>query len=116
MFRGLCNIPHMNGTCHGEDIPLLFRTKMANRFVKGNDNYDVQQKLLGTFTQFVKAGNPNCSLIKKSKWNAIPKKDIKSFKCMNMGSNEWKMEVLPNLEKLMVWHAVHETNGVKAKF
>ncbi|XP_063709090.1 esterase B1-like [Culicoides brevitarsis] len=98
--RALFNIPNNPGTAHGEDIPLLYKTKIARRFHSGDDLYLQWQKFLTAFVNFVKIGQPNME-----NWHPITDK-TQHFE-INISEN-WKMEPLVNLSKLHEWSRLYE--------
>lgn len=103
--RKLCKIPGMTGTCHGEDLPLLFKTKFAPRFKKGDDNYKAQQAFLNYLMEFTKKG-------KISNWTPLAKGETKNVQCMEIGREKWSMQELANIEKLRVWDKLYDAKDL----
>uniref|UniRef100_A0A336M3D7 carboxylesterase n=1 Tax=Culicoides sonorensis TaxID=179676 RepID=A0A336M3D7_CULSO len=100
----------MSGTCHGDDLVLLFSMSFCKRFPPGSDNYEAQQKYLNSFKQFVKHGNPNCDLLKPANWTPLSNKIEEIPKCMRMGRDEWFMQDLPNYNKIKIWNDLYEAD------
>lgn len=103
--RKLCKIPTMTGTCHGEDIPLLFKTKFSPRFKEGDDNYKAQQAFLNYLMEFTKNGKFN-------DWTALAKGETKNVQCMEIGRDKWAMQELANMDKLRVWDELYDVKNL----
>lgn len=106
--RNFSNIPHRNGTCHSEDIPLLFKAAFVKRFKGGDDNYDAAHRFLTTFVAFMHNKMP-------TNWLPLSSKES-SIKCLDVGRQTWQMTNLANADKLRVWEAVYGKDGTKAKY
>lgn len=116
--RNFSNIPHRDGTCHSEDIPLLFKAKFTKRFKGNDDNYLASQRFLGAFVEFVNSGDPNHFLVKKEieRWNPLQTSNIESIKCFDMGQHVWQESKLANIDKIRVWETLYDKNLTKAKY
>lgn len=117
-IRTFSNIPHRNGTCHSEDIPLLFKPKFVKRFKGTDDNYLASQRFLGTFVEFIRNGDPNHFLTKTGvdAWYPLQTPSLESIKCLDMGRNVWQMSKLSNSDKIRVWESLYDENATKAKY
>lgn len=100
----------MEGTCHGDDLVLLFSMSFCKRFPPGSDNYEAQQKYLSCFMEFVKHGNPNCELLKPVVWQPLVKDIAHAPKCMAMGRDKWIIQDLPNYHKIRTWSQLYKEN------
>lgn len=103
--RKAFKIPHMKGTCHGEDLANLFKTMFSPRFKKGDDNYEAQQAFLNFFIAFTKNG-------KMTNWTPLSKGETKNVKCMEISRDKWAMQDLVNMEKLRVWDKLYDANDL----
>lgn len=102
-------IPHMKGTCHAEDFPLLFKTRASRRFIKGDDNYEAQQAFLNSFIEFIKRGNPSCqTLTDKITWQPLPKKRSQNVPCMEICRDKSAVQQLSNYDKIQVWNNLYD--------
>lgn len=116
--RNFSNIPHSNGTCHSEDIPLIFKGSFVKRFKPNDDNYLASQRFLRTFIEFACNGNPNQFLMKNEicVWKPLEKHNIEAMTCLDMGRNIWKETKLPNFDKIRVWQVIYDKNHAHAKY
>lgn len=108
-IRKIINLQHMDGTCHGEDIPLLFKTAFGRRFNKGDDNYEAQQVFLNSCIEFVKRGNPNCQTSsRKITWEPLPKDGSDNVPCMEICRDNSCVQPLSKHDKIKVWNDLYE--------
>lgn len=100
----------MNGCCHADDIPLIFKPDFARRYMPGHDNYEAQQKFLDMFVQFFKTGNPGSGLVKSAKWEPLPKGRSEDLKCMKICRDMVIFTDLPKTDKIKIWNSLYEFN------
>lgn len=107
-LRGMNMIPHMKGTCHAEDFPLLFKTHPSRRFIKGDDIYNAQQAYLNSFIEFIKRGNPSCQILtEKITWEPLPKGRSDNVPCMEIHREQCAVQQLINFDKIQVWNNLY---------
>ncbi|XP_063709224.1 esterase B1-like [Culicoides brevitarsis] len=113
LFRDSYQLTHMNGTCHGEDLPLLFKTKYDRRFQKGDDNYAAQQVFLNFFIEFVKRGDPNFESLETTNdepWKPLEKGQAENLSTLEILRNEIRVQQLTKGEKIKVWNGLYDDN------
>lgn len=109
LIRGIGGVPHMKGTCHGEDLPLLFKMDVTRKFDKNDDNYVGQQIFLNSFIEFVRRGNPNCQvLISKIVWEPLPNERSDNVPCMEITRDNGVTQQLSNYDKIKVWNDLYD--------
>ncbi|XP_063709225.1 esterase B1-like [Culicoides brevitarsis] len=115
-LRSAFKMPHMKGTAHAEDIPLLFKTKVARRFQKGDDNYEAQQVFLNFFIEFVKRGNPNHQFVKEkagSHWLPLEKGEFEDLPSLEICRDDFRVQQLSKFEKIRVWNSLYDDQKAK---
>lgn len=103
-FRFFMKIPHMNGTAHTDDLPLLFKSWYGDKPAKEETIYSTFVKFLTAFTQFAKTGDPNHEVLGAT-WEPLTK--AKPFWSMNMAVDGWKMQDLPNKERIEAFESLY---------
>lgn len=110
-IRKLFGIPHMNGTCHAEDLPLVFKTQISRRFKKGDDNYEAQQVFLNSFIQFFKCDNPHCQTLNgKITWVPVPNERSDNVPCMEICRDNFVVQQLSKYDKIKIWNDLYDDN------
>lgn len=111
LIRKIFGIPHMNGMCHAEDLPLVFKTQLSRRFKKGDDNYESQQVFLNSFIEFVKRGNPHYQTLDgKIMWEPLPKEQSDKVPCMDISRDKFGVQQLSKYDKIKVWNDLYDDN------
>lgn len=110
-IRKILGVTHMKGTCHAEDLPLLFNTILSRRYIKGDDNFEAQQVFLSSFTEFAKRGNPNCQTSSgKITWEPLPNERSDNIPCMEICRDKFCVQQLTKYDKIKVWNGLYEDN------
>jgi len=108
-LRNLCEVPHLEGCCHADELLLIFKAAFSTKPSPRNQIYPVFRKFFGSYVSFIKTGNPNNDIL-GAKWNAVGDHSNKEvFKCLRFNDNSVEMVAGPYEERLSVWDSLYDS-------
>lgn len=121
-IRDYCQVPHLKGCCHADDLPLIFRTSFNGKPKPENESYQLFNQYQKMYTSFIKTGDPNVGLPDSVKWYPhgevpIPDSDNEDYdddeeggapRCLKISNEKWEMVKLPVFDRMLIWDGVYD--------
>lgn len=106
MYKALKKIDKYRGACHADDLFYIFTTHYHEPPKLNSKEFKTIERMVGIFTSFAIAGDPNCKEISHLKIN--PCDEANAFRCINITENDVTEIEYPELSKLKAWDSVYE--------
>jgi carboxylesterase 1 len=102
------------GSGHGDDLLYLFKHDghlPSKQPAIDSKEFEMIKKMVAIYTSFAINGDPNTFELGDCKWDAVESIEI-PLKCFNINQDLFKMIKLPESDRLLVWDAVYNAEGV----
>lgn len=107
ILRNACNIDHLNGTTHADDLPLLWKCTYSNRPEPGHKIYSSFVKFMNAYASFIRTGDPNNPTLGVT-WRPYGVRTSDGLDCVLFTDDGVECVPAPNGRKLLAWESIFE--------
>lgn len=107
------------GTCHGDDLPFLFKPAFLGKIPNINSSeWKTIDRMCESFVTFATTGNPNNETLSPVQWDPISRPVINSktnrpsYKCLNIAENVQFID-LPEAKRMQFWDNLYKDSNVE---
>lgn len=111
--KGMFAEKNVPGTCHGDDLPFLFKPAFLGKYPNKNSvEWKTIERVCDTWVAFATTGNPNNETLADLKWEPISqpvvdaKTGVPTYKCLNI-ANEVELIDLPEADRMRFWDSLY---------